>query len=364
MEIIKKILLTILTAVSIIAALVLLLVGYSDRFNPESFPELACLGMFFPFALLVNLLFIPIWIFIKWKRLWIPVAALVLAYVPIRTFIPINFSFGKETNEECIRVVSYNVCGFGGNYKYEQAVDTVAGYLKRIDADIVCLQEDKGGKGGDGFNKMKELYPYNDTIHFSNDVIFNSIGIHTRYPIIRKERLPIESRSNGAIAYYLQVEEDTVIVINNHLESTHLTDNERQRYQEVLKGEVERDSAEAEMLVIMKKLASHMGSRAIQARIVNEFVESHRQYPIILCGDFNDTPISYTRQTVATHLTDCFVSAGCGLGLSFNLKGFNLRIDHLMCSSHFEPIRCFVDNEMDASDHYPVVCWLKKASNP
>ena len=345
-------------------ALLLLLVGYSDRFNPESYPMLACLGMFLPFAIVANLLFVPIWIFVKWQRLWLPVVALVLAYAPIRTYFPINFCSASEPPADCIKLVSYNVCGFGGNYKYDQAVDTVAGYLKRIDADIVCLQEDMGGKGGSGFEKMKELYPYNDTIHFSNDAIFNAIGIHTRYPIIRKERINHTSRSNGSIAYYLQVDTDTVLVINNHLESTHLSTNERQRYQEVLKGEVERDSAEAEMLYILKKLSVHMADRAVQARTVNEYVETHSQYPIILCGDFNDTPISYTRHIVATHLVDCFVDAGCGFGLSFNLKGFNLRIDHVMCSDYFSPIHCFVDSEMDASDHYPMVCWLKKAQNP
>lgn len=353
-----------LTGASVVTALLLLLVGYSDQFSPESFPELACLGMFFPFALVANVLFIPLWVFVRWQRLWIPIAALALAYAPIRTFIPINICFDDQAPEDGICVVSYNVCGFGGNYKYEQAVDTVAGYLQRIGADIVCLQEDHGGKGGDGFEKLKELYPYNDTIHFSNSPVYNSVGIHTRYPIIRKERLPIASRSNGSIAYYLQVDTDTVIVINNHLESTHLTNGERQRYQDVLKGEVERDSAEAEMLSIMKKLAVHMGERAVQARTVSHYVESHSQYPILLCGDFNDTPISYTRHTIATHLTDCFESAGCGFGLSFNIKGFNLRIDYVMCSSHYEPTRCFVDNKMDASDHYPVVCWLKKAHKP
>ena len=342
----------------------MLLVGYSDRFHPESFPMLACLGLFFPFALVANMLFIPVWIFIRWQRLWIPVVALVLAYTPIRTFIPINFSSDSQAPEACIKVVTYNVCGFGGNWKYDHAVDTVASYLQRIDADIVCLQEDMGGKGGSGFDKMKEIYPYNDTIHFSNDAVFNAIGIHTRYPIIRKERLTQTSRSNGSMAYYLQVDADTVLVINNHLESTHLTKDERSRYQEMLKGEVERDSAEAEMLGIMKKLAVNMAKRAVQANIVSEYIEAHRQYPIILCGDFNDTPISYAYHTVASNLTDCFVSAGCGLGISFNLKGFNLRIDHIMCSDFYEPVRCFVDNKMDASDHYPVVCWLKKATKP
>lgn len=363
MKVIKNILVGVLTGASVVTVLLLLLVGYSDRIDPVDHPMLACLGMFLPFAVVANILFIPIWVIFKWKRVWIPVVGLVLAYAPIRTYFPINFNADKEPPAEGIKVVSYNVCGFGGNYKYEQAVDTVAGYLKRIDADIVCLQEDMGGKGGNGFEKMKELYPYNDTIHFSNDVIFNAIGIHTRYPIIRKERLPMSSRSNGAIAYFLQVEEDTVIVVNNHLESTHLSSEERNRYQEVLKGEVERDSAEAELWYILKKLSLHMADRAIQARTVNEFVETHSNYPIILCGDFNDTPVSYTRHTVATHLNDCFVSAGCGLGLSFNRKGFNLRIDHMMCSDDYEPVRCYVDNEMDASDHYPIVCWLKKARN-
>lgn len=353
-----------LTGASMMTALLLLMVGYSDRFEPESFPMIAPLGMFFPFVLLANVLFVPLWIFVKWKRLWIPLLALVLAYAPIRTYFPINFCFSDEVPEDCIKVVSYNVCGFGGNYKYEQAVDTVGGYLRRIDADIVCIQEDMGGKGGSGFEKMKELYPYNDTVHFSNSSVFNAIGIHTRYPIIRKERLVYASRANGSIAYYLQVDTDTVLVINNHLESTHLTQNERTRYQEVLKGEVERDSAETEMMAIFRKLASHMADRAVQARTVNDYVETHSQYPIILCGDFNDTPISYVHHTMGTHLTDCFVSAGFGFGLSFNLKGFNLRIDHIMCSDYFEPMRCFVDNKMDASDHYPVVCWLKKCPNP
>ena len=213
MKIIKSILLNVLTGVSVATVLLLLLVGYSDRIDPEDHHLLACLGMFLPFAVIANLLFIPIWIIFKWKRVWIPIAGLMLAYAPIRTYFPINFNADKEPPAEGITVVSYNVCGFGCNFKYEQAADTVVGYLKRIDADIVCLQEDKDGKGKGGFEKMQQLYPYNDTIHFSNDVVFNAIGIHTRYPIIRKERLPIVSRANGAIAYFLQVEADTVIVI-------------------------------------------------------------------------------------------------------------------------------------------------------
>ena len=112
---------------------------------------------------------------------------------------------------------------------------------------------------------------------------------------------------------------------------------------------------------IMRWLAA---KRAPQAEAVNEYIESHRQYPIIVCGDFNDSPISYSRRTIAQGLHDCFEETGKGIGLSYNQKGFFVRIDHILCSDHFEPQKCEIDSEMDASDHYPMLCWVKMRGNP
>ena len=359
---IKRTVLAMLAGASAFSAFLMVAVGYSDRLSPEAYPLLACSGLVFPFLILMNLLWLVLLILIKWRWAWIPLLGFALAYVPIRTYFPINFS--QQVPDDCITIVSYNVCGFGGNYKYDNAVDTVAGYLRQVNADIVCLQEDMGGKGGSGFEKMKEVFPYNDTVHVSGaNQLVNAVGIHTRFPIVGKERIDYASVANGSVAYYLEIEADTVIVINNHLESTHLSSDERQRYQEVLKGEVESQEAGEEVHMIVGKLGENMARRALQAEAVHQFVESHRQYPIIVCGDFNDTPISYARRTIAQNLTDCFVSSGCGLGLSYNQKGFNLRIDHMMCSSHFLPYKCYVDSKMDASDHYPLVCNLKKSDN-
>ena len=80
---------------------------------------------------------------------------------------------------------------------------------------------------------------------------------------------------------------------------------------------------------------------------------------MIVCGDFNDNPISYARRIISQGLTDCFVETGKGIGLSYNQKGFYVRIDHILCSEHFQPYNCQIDDEMDASDHYPILCWLK-----
>ena len=218
---VKKAFVGMLTGASVMTALLMVAVGYSDHIRPDLFPSslLACVGLTFPFFIVANIISLIVLLVVRWRLALIPVVGFALAYVPIRTYFPINMI--SDGPDDCIKIVTYNVCGFGGNFRYEKAVDTVANYLRRIDADIVCLQEVQGGKGGSGFEKMKEIYPYNDSTRLSvSETLVNAVGIFTRYPIIRKEVIDYQSTCNGSVAYYLQVGEDTIIVINNHLEST------------------------------------------------------------------------------------------------------------------------------------------------
>lgn len=356
----KRITVNLVAGANVATVLLMLAAGYSDHVSPVSHPQLSSVGMTFPFFLLANLLFLFFWLLLKWRRAWIPVVGYVLAYVPISIYVPLNRS--GDTAETTLKVVSWNVCTYGGNGHYEDGFPVVLDYLKQQDADIVCLQEDVDSWRKNAFKKFQEIsYPYNDTTLLANWVnSMNGIGIHSRYPIIRKERIVYESYANGSVAYYLKVGSDTLLVVNNHLEGTHLSEEDRSRYKDMLKGRMERDTARAESVYLADKLGRSAAKRALQAEAVHQYVVNHSQYPVIVLGDFNDNPISYSRRTIANGLTDCFVAKGNGLGLSYNQKGFNFRIDHVFCSSSFEPLCCEVDSKIDCSDHYPVVCWLKK----
>lgn len=359
MPILKNILLSVFTGASVMVAAATVAVAYSDRLDPIAHPVLACAGMVFPIFLVANLVVLLLWLMVKWRRVWIPIVAFVLAFPSIRIFMPLHTS--SEAPEGCIKVLSYNVAAYGGNYRYNQAMDTIFGYLKQQKADIVCFQEDMTVK----FNPVEhfpELYPYNDTVHVTPPgyPLINAVGIHSRFPIIRRERISYESLANGSVAFFLQIGADTVIVVNNHLESTHLSTDDRQRYKAMMRGDMDRASTKEETRLILDKLSKAMAQRAEQAKAVSRYIEQHRSYPLIVCGDFNDTPISYVRRTIAQGLTDCYVDTGNGLGLSYNQRGFNFRIDHIMCSSHFKPYNCYVDDKMDASDHYPIICWLER----
>ena len=359
----KTITINIIAGANVATVLLMMLSGYADRFNPVDHPVLSCMGMVFPVLLIANLLFLFFWLTFKWKKIWIPILGFALVYFPLTLYMPMHST--QEVPEGTIKLISYNVCTYGGNYKYEKGFETVYEYLKEQDADIVCLQEDVDSWRRYVMQWYKKIYAYNDTTIFDpQDASFNGVGIHTKFPILKKERIKYKSSANGSVAYFLKVNNDTIIVINNHLEGTNLSKEDRAKYQKMIKGEMVKDTAKAETLFLLDKLGKQAAIRAPQAEAVHDYIESHRNYPIIVCGDFNDSPISYSRRTIAQGLTDCFQETGKGIGLSYNQKGFYFRIDHILCSEQFKPYNCNIDNEMDASDHYPISCRLKIADKP
>ena len=344
---------------NVATVIVMLLAGFSDRLNPADHPLLSTAGMTFPIFLLVNMAFVLFWVIFKWRMLWIPIAGYLLAYAPISIYFPVNRSLSVP--DDALKIISYNVCAYGGNYKYDDGFGTVINYLAEESPDIICLQEDVDIRHKTIFESFKKNgYNYNDTVVLANKTnSYNALGIHSRHPIIKRERIDYPSHANGSAAWWLKIGADTVIVINNHFESCHLTKNDRQQYRQIIRGEMDRDSVRAESKLLLVKLAEANAKRSGQIRAVRDYVVDHQQYPVIVCGDFNDNPISYSHHTMRQVLTDCFAETGHGIGLSYNQKAFSFRIDHLFCSNRLEPYNCKIDGQMDASDHYPLICWLK-----
>lgn len=353
----KEIITKIVAGANIVIALTMVATGFAGYIQPESHPYLATSGLLFPVFLAANTVFLVFWIFFRWRMAVIPVAGYLAAFVPISVYMPLNTT--KEPPQGAIKILSYNVKNYNGLPEHENPCEEIIEYLKNDKPDIVCFQEDVDMKSKIK-PRMDSLFAHTDTTYVGDySTHGNALGIYTRFPILRKERINYPSKGNGSVAYYLKIKGDTVIVINNHFESNHLLPDERQRYKEMLKGEMAQDTARKESKKLLHKLSEAAKTRAAQADSVYNYIVSHQNYPIIVCGDFNDTPVSYTRRMMAKNLTDCYAATGRGIGLSYNQKGFYVRIDNIMCSRHFEPFGCKVDSKIKASDHYPIYCWLK-----
>lgn len=336
----------------------MLLLGNIDMVQPANHPYLSVLSLFFPIALFLNLVFFVFWIFFKPRYLLIPFAGFLLCYSPIRTYSPVNSK--KQIPDSTIKILSYNVM-MHDLYEDDDAQDNpIIDYIVKSNADIVCLQEtgsrdilDENPK-----SRLRKLYPYTDTARIAKKA--DVLTIYSKFPIIHRERIRYVSQSNLSIAYKLLIGGDTVLVINNHFESNRLSQEEKTNFRQLVKGEMKRDSAERESKYLLEKLAKAAKIRAPQVDSVARYIESSGIKSVILCGDFNDHPNSYTRRVLSRKLTDCYRESGNGTGFTYQRGGIFVRIDHILCSSDWQPYNCKVDKKITVSDHYPISCNLKK----
>lgn len=348
----------IIAGANVATIVLMLLVGYSDRVNPAAHPVIGVVGLAFPVLLALNMAFLVFWLCTRKRWALIPFLGFVVGYGPVSVYCPLSML--RDAPDGAIKVLTYNVYNFHGWADDERCCE-ITDYIINQDADIVCLQEAEAPMKwrADCLDSIfAQRYPYRETT-LSEGGGSDALTVLSKYPIVGHEHIEYASAFNHSEAYWLAIGRDTVLLINNHLESTALPQAMRQRFKTLVKGELDGDSMKTESKALVAKLAESTARRAPQADSVAAFIERHQGTPVILCGDFNDSPISYVRHTIARQLIDCYADTGNGPGISYHYNGFWVRIDNMMCSTHFTPYRCTVDRSISASDHYPVYCWLK-----
>ena len=358
MKQIKSFTVRLVAGANIATVIAMLLIGYSDRVNPASHPLIANLGLTFPIFLALNIAFLVFWLAVKKMMALIPVAGLLLGFSPIRVYAPLNIA--REAPEGSIKVMSYNIYNLS-TWRDPSEPCEILDYIDRERPDILCLEEAcaPGWRKDHADRRLDSIYAYSD--ESDGPVGGDPICIYSRYPIIDKDNIEYESRANNSAAFTLLTgERDTTVVIVNHFETTGLSPEDRSRFRAMMKGDIHRRDAERESRRLWHKLGEASAIRAPQADAVARYVESLGKRSVILVGDFNDSPISYVRHRLASVLNDCYVASGNGPGISYHYNAFYVRIDNIMCSDHWTPYRCHIDNSIKASDHYPIICWLRK----
>lgn len=340
----------------------MLLTGYSDVLSPVTWGWLSMGGYGFQFALAANFLMLILWPFIKLRYVFIPLVGMLLCYSPTNKFWPMHRSI--EPDGECLRVLSFNTNSMGYDSTlttHEQRMERTYEfytYFKETGADIVCLQETTldSFKIQEYEKRLRQQLGYMDTVRYrSKD---GGLILFSHFPIKKHEILVRDSDRVIATAFTINKDGKDMIIINAHLQISNISPEERVHFKDVTDGNHGRRAIARESKFMVTKLAESAKQRAPQAESIASYIRMHRHVPIILCGDFNDIPISYTHRTIAAELTDCYTEAGWGPGFSYTNNNMYVRIDNIMCSSHFKPLSCHVDNSFPYSDHYPIFATL------
>ncbi len=342
-------------AINTICVVAMNVCAYSSYLPPQNYPNWSYLGLAFPIFLVINVLFVVFWLIFKRVFALLPIGGMLLCVWAVRAYIPINMN--DEVPEGALKIMSYNVLNFGYDKTTKWENKPVVRYILDSGADIVCIQElgwiDPKMKKG---RIPIENYPYHSLLA-SNA---GGMGCLSKYPILQTRKVEYESKGNRSYAYDIVVGEDTILVINNHLESYKLNDEDKAKYKELIKNPKETDS-EGKYDALTDKLAAANKLRGPQANAVARFVRENKDKyrHIIVCGDFNDTPISYTHNVLTKELNDAYTRAGNGPGLSYHRSGMFFRLDHILVSEAVKPYKTVVDRSFDGSDHYPIYSYVE-----
>ena len=188
---------------------------------------------------------------------------------------------------------------------------------------------------------------------------WNSAFIVYLFGFLSIENIDFNVSSNGCSKYRILHEGDTIVIYNCHLQSNGLNGEHKNAYEQMLTNPKQQIRSK-DTKELVKKLRDSAAKRATQTDLIIADIEKETSPYIIVCGDFNDSPISYTCRRMKEQLDDAYTSSGNGPGISYNRNKLYYRIDHILHSSKFKAFRCMVDRSIKASDHYPIYCFLKK----
>lgn len=362
----------IITGFSLVTVLLLCLSVASTYISPEKIRLLSLAGLAFPIFLGGTVFMFFISLLFAWRRSWIPLVGLLLCSTTVYQYFPINFP--SPAPKQSLKVMTYNTAGFGlwtgsnKNKNDNNGDNRLVRDILRENPDIVGYQE--GFYGSQYHEHVEPMLKRNGMYHksvFSSD---NYIGCISRYPIIDTDTICKTDITNAALFKIKLSNADTLYFVVTHLKSMNFTPEERQHFKDKideLRDEDDDDTLDYKgLLHLARKVARASEPRAQQADIIAKFIAENKHRNLIICGDFNDTPVSYTYNTIinAGNLEDAFVQTGNGLGRTFNRYAMVVRIDHILYSKDFwEPHAARVINRPDRSDHNAVTVHLKRINN-
>lgn len=344
----KRIMIYALVAVNVITAVLMVFSTFCGTLPPQDYPKLSVFPLIFPYLLLLNILMLIAWLFIKRKWAFISLSAMLLSITDIRGYFPLNLP--NNAPQGCLKVMSYNV----GKVKKEALPEFIA-YLETVNPDILCFQEYARGLKLDEDSIIRQNFPYIIT----NDKRVSAAICLSKYPIVDHDFIEYDSKGNSSVAYEIVVDNDTIMVMNNHFQSYSFNPEEIDEYKKITGKSASISDREKGTKDVVTKIIIGNKLRGPQVDAVCEYLEKHSRHYTIVLGDFNEPTMSYAHYKLTKNMKDAFTRSGNGFGFTYSRNKIHYRIDHILCSDNMIPYEAEVDKDADFSDHYPIFCYLK-----
>ena len=347
-----------------------LLLSYTAPYvNPEEIAIIPFFGLTYPIALIMNLVFIMVWGILKSKWFFLS-SSLVVIGIPLHLRV-FSIQLSENTipeNANTVKVMSYNVRLFGyyedNESKAKQRKTDIVKYIQKEAPDVLCLQEYFNKDGDPYFNTLNSIYNIMSINDHHEKSKYNQrkrthfgIALFSKYPIINKGYVQNEIRTqdNSNFCIYADIvkKKDTFRVYNVHLQSIKLETDE---YTQQTNMNADGSSTSTNYKSAISKLNKAFKIRSIQSKALNNHIKGS-PYKSIICGDFNDTPLSFTYQLFNTNLVDSFRNTSSGFGSTYSGYLPAGRIDYIFHTKTLNSAKFEIQNEK-LSDHLAISCTI------
>lgn len=337
-------------ALNLVCAALLLVSVFGGMTNPGVLPWLVSVTLLFPFLFAANFILMLCWLVVcsrKW--LW-SFCAMLVCTPALRSYCPVNIS--QPVPKGCVKVESYNVLGFAVNDAEEYK--SMLEFLRTSDANIFCAQETSCAE-----RYRKEVEDAMSHWRYCDHSASNGMTICSDYPILSCKETGSPSASHVCAVYLIRIDADTVAVVNSHFVSNSMSAKDKEDYRGIILSP-EEEPVKDNVVRLCRKVNKAGVERAAQADSLAEYLETLGDIPVIVCGDFNDSPLSYVHYRMTRNLNDAYVESGNGPGISYHRSGMFFRLDNILCSHHWRSFGAVVKKCYKMSDHYPVSACLKR----
>lgn len=360
----KRLTKKILYLINLIAALALCGAYLANVVDPSKIWQFAFLGLAYPYLLVLNCGFFLFWWWRKKRFALLSLFCIILGFGNVGRYIQFGGSGQAVNPDSTIKVITYNVRVFN-HFEWEKGIsirDSILDFLHNHEAGLICMQEfltrsDRPKQSEASLKRKLSNTPYshiNYTYKSNGGATKFGLATFSKYPIARKGVIMFENSPNACIYSDIVKGSDTIRVYNIHLQSIKLN----KRDYNVLDSLFSFNSEGLdEVKEISESLKEAFIKRSEQVRTIVKHMDDS-PYPIILCGDFNDTPVSYSYHKLLGDNKDAFREAGSGVSSTYRGKLPSYRIDYVFCSNPITPISYSTGNK-GLSDHYPVVTELE-----
>ncbi len=310
---------------------------------PKIFTFLSVLTLVLPLFLILNALFFVYWA-IQFKKQMILSGLVLLIGI---TFINKFYKFSEVNlpqSENDFTVMSYNVRLFNLFHWIDDTnvAQNIRTFINDQNPDIVCIQEYSRAA-----NVNLRIYKYNYILMLGNQIKTGQ-AIFSKFPIVESGNIVFPNSNNNAIFADIKKGKDTIRVYNIHLQSIKISPD----VNDINEGK--KDIDQQKSLQILKRISSAFKAQQVQAELIMEH-KNKCLYPIMVCGDMNNSAFSYVYRSIRGDLKDSFEEAGSGFGQTYNFKYYPARIDYIFADKKMK-IKSFTNfSDFKNSDHFPVM---------